>query len=117
MASPNEKANDDKIVGAPLGAVSNSYRLKSKLVAQHLGQIGMGKIPKLLKYLLSKGRDADAIEAVNYIARYNGKPETLTLDMLQAIDAYGMYYMQILKESFKDYNASSYKKLFGRKMT
>ncbi|KAM5343479.1 hypothetical protein ACJ41O_012016 [Fusarium nematophilum] len=92
------------------------------------------RIPESPKYLLSKGRDADAVEAVNYIACYNGKPETLTLDMLQAIDAQygeasgtdrppaskstsGRSYIQILRESFKDYSASSYKRLFsGHKM-
>lgn len=44
------------------------------------------KMPESPRYLLSRGRDAEAVEAVNYIARYNGRPETLTLDMLQAID-------------------------------
>lgn len=96
------------------------------------------KIPESPKYLLSKGRDAEAVEAVNYIARYNGKPETLTLDMLQAIDARvgaqasttvhdvesgstkpaaALGYMQIMKDSFKDYDIASVKALFaGRKM-
>jgi hypothetical protein len=97
------------------------------------------KIPESPKYLLSKGRDAEAVEAVNYIARYNGKPETLTVDMLQAIDMQlsgqissavpetmtasdsatptRLSYMQIVKESFKDYNMSSVRQLFaGRKM-
>ncbi|KAL0943450.1 hexose transporter [Colletotrichum truncatum] len=85
------------------------------------------------------GRDAEAVEAVNYIARYNGRPETLTLDMLQEVDrrcngvsetdatmpvdpdvvptTSKLSYMEILKESFQDYNADNYKKLFaGRKM-
>lgn len=97
------------------------------------------KMPESPRYLLFKGRDAEAVEAVNYIARYNGKPETLTLDMLEAIDARitgspasmmesptltskvsatGMSHIQIIKESFKDYNVSNYKKLFaGRQMT
>lgn len=93
------------------------------------------KIPESPRYLLSKGRDADAVEAVNYIARYNGKPETLTLDMLTDIDlrvnsiittqsetltreTTRMSHMQVLKESFKDYSFESYVKLFaGRKMT
>jgi hypothetical protein len=97
------------------------------------------KIPESPRYLLSKGRDAEAVEAVNYVARYNGKPETLTLDMLEAIDVQlgntnvvtaqntdspgsskpkkGLTYMQIIRESFKDYNANNVRQLFaGRKM-
>ncbi|EFX05043.1 sugar transporter [Grosmannia clavigera kw1407] len=96
------------------------------------------KIPESPRYLISKGRDAEAVESVNYIARYNGVPETLTLDMLQAVDLQihggaqvtdekteavapiapkALTYRQILKESLKDYNSQSYKSLFaGRKM-
>ncbi|KPM41051.1 putative MFS-type transporter PB1E7.08c [Neonectria ditissima] len=108
-------------------------------IAFGLFRILLFKIPESPRYLICKGRDAEAVEAVNYIARYNGREETLTLDMLQAIDRQcsagisstdksgaeviiapsqaGMSYVQILKESFKDYNASNYKKLFaGRKM-
>lgn len=88
------------------------------------------KIPESPRYLLSKGRDADAVEAVNYIARFNNKPETLSLDMLQNIDAQlsrgtgtthvatksqsqGLSQTQILKESFKDYDTGSFKRLFS----
>lgn len=94
------------------------------------------KMPESPRYLLSRGRDAEAVEAVNYVARYNGKPETLTLDMLKAIDeAHSgsptqlqqseaatvtkapLSYKQIISESFKDYGSHSYRKLFaGRKM-
>lgn len=117
-----------------LGAIAIAFGLIRILVF---------KIPESPRYLLSKGRDYDAVEAVNYIARYNGKPETLTLDMLEAIDRQfspntasanadksasddngvvtrtrtKMSYSQILKESFRDYNSSSYKNLFaGRKI-
>lgn len=109
-------------------------------IAFGLIRILLFKIPESPRYLISKGRDAEAVEAVNYIARYNGKEELLTLDMLQSIDrqcnaAAGttgktvaddntltqsttrLSNLQILKESFKDYNTHSYKKLFaGRKM-
>ncbi|KAL6707817.1 hypothetical protein ACN47E_003717 [Coniothyrium glycines] len=87
------------------------------------------KIPESPRFLLSKGRDVDAVEAVNYIARFNGVPETLTLDMLQAIDAQfsngsttestptGMTKVQRVKESVKDYDKSNFKSLFsGRRM-
>jgi hypothetical protein len=44
-------------------------------------------IPETPRYLLSHGRDQDAVEAVNYVARQNGKPEPLTIGMLRDIDA------------------------------
>lgn len=92
------------------------------------------KIPESPRYLLSKGRDAEAVESVNYVARYNGKPETLTLDMLRAIDEAQsgtvttvsqtgdvqsekpksrLSYTDIIKENFKDYSSHSYRKLFS----
>ncbi|KDN71896.1 putative major facilitator superfamily transporter [Colletotrichum sublineola] len=113
-------------------------------IAFGLIRIAAFKIPESPKFLISKGRDAEAVEAVNYIARYNGRPETLTLDMLQAIDRHcnetaassegassvvapvdadmatrgsKLSHMEILRESFRDYNADNYKKLFAsRKM-
>lgn len=93
------------------------------------------KLPESPRYLLSKGRDAEAVEVVNYIARYNGKPETLTLAMLMAIDeghpdsvksteappAAGspraLSYSAIIQDNFKDFSPHNYRKLFaGRKM-
>lgn len=44
------------------------------------------KLPETPRYLLSQGRDEDAVEAVNYVARQNGKAEPLTLGMLREID-------------------------------
>ncbi|KAH8202899.1 hypothetical protein TruAng_002952 [Truncatella angustata] len=113
-----------------LGAIALAFGLIRILVF---------KIPESPRYLISKGRDAEAVEAVNYIARYNGKQETLTIEMLQAIDmqtsgqisttihdsesataskpATGLSYMQILKQSFQDYKSSNVRQLFaGRKM-
>jgi hypothetical protein len=99
-------------------------------IAFSLIRIFFFKIPESPYFLLSKGRDAEAVEAVNYIARYNGKPETLTLGMLQAINHQlgnattdivpgetGMSHKEMLKESFKDYSANGFRNLFsGRKM-
>lgn len=111
-------------------------------IALAIIRIFVFKMPESPRYLLSKGRDADAVEAVNYVARYNGKPETLTLDMLKRIDeahstsvttttatttspdeptekrTAPLSYKEIIAESFKDYSSHSYRKLFsGRKMT
>lgn len=44
------------------------------------------KLPETPRYLLSQGRDQDAVEAVNYVARQNGRPEPLTIGMLREID-------------------------------
>jgi len=105
-------------------------------IAFGLIRILIFKIPESPRYLLSKGRDAEAVEAVNYIARYNGKPETLTIGMLQYIDAQlgqparadrnspegkkhdgHMSHMDIIKDNLKSYNISMYRKLFsGRKL-
>lgn len=103
------------------------------------------KIPESPKYLLSQGRDAEAVAAVNHIARFNRKPETLTLDLLQEIDnrlqgasnapqvtqtidemvaaaatptaPTKLSFMDIMRENFKDFSLDSYRTLFaGRKM-
>lgn len=83
------------------------------------------KMPESPRYLLSKGRDAEAVEAVNYIARFNGKPETLTVSMLQDIDAslglattdadarQGLSRREIIRENLKDYKGVNYKSLFA----
>ncbi|KAI9050202.1 hypothetical protein LZ554_006343 [Drepanopeziza brunnea f. sp. 'monogermtubi'] len=84
------------------------------------------KMPESPRFLLSKGRDADAVDAVNYVARRNGKPETLTLDMLQKIDAQlgiavhhevkeGLTRMEIMQDNFKDFKGVEYSKLFANK--
>lgn len=94
------------------------------------------RLPESPRYLLSKGRDAEAVEVVNYIARYNGQPETLTLAMLAAIDEArpdsivkpneassaddspkSLSYSAIIRNNFTDFSPHSYRKLFaGRKM-
>ena len=40
------------------------------------------------KYLMGRGRDAEAVEIVHKVARYNGRTSSLTLEMLQ--DAEGI---------------------------
>jgi hypothetical protein len=35
------------------------------------------------KYLMGRGRDAEAVEVVHKVARFNGKSSSLTLDMLR----------------------------------
>jgi hypothetical protein len=51
-----------------------------------LARLFIFKMPESPRYLLSKGRDSEAVEAVNYVARRNGKPEPLHISMLQDID-------------------------------
>lgn len=83
------------------------------------------KIPESPQFLLSKGRDAEAVESINYIARFNGKPETLKLEMLQEIDVLlgkhhispdgrqGLTHKQILQENLKDFRSVNIKRLFA----
>lgn len=84
------------------------------------------KMPESPRYLLSKNRDAEAVEAVNYVARRNKKPEPLTLAMLQQIDLdlgivinpeetgrQGLTRTQILKENLADFKSTNFKTLFA----
>lgn len=38
------------------------------------------------KYLMGRGRDAEAVEVVHRVAAYNGRVSTLTLEMLQDVE-------------------------------
>jgi hypothetical protein len=80
------------------------------------------KMPETPRYLLSQGKDQAAVDAVNYVARQNGKPEPLTLSMLQAIDARlgiipnaeeGLSTKDILKENMKEFRGEHYRALFA----
>lgn len=89
------------------------------------------KMPESPRYLLSKGRDAEAVEAVNFVARRNKRPEPLTLAMMTSIDMglglppnphaeghVGLSHMQRLKENMADFRLSNYRDLFAtRKLT
>ncbi|TVY30228.1 putative MFS-type transporter protein [Lachnellula hyalina] len=83
------------------------------------------KMPESPRYLLSKGRDAEAVEAINYVARRNGKPEPLHLSMLQEIDRdlgvvvnsdegrKGLTHKEIIKENLSDFKSANFKDLFA----
>ncbi|OOF93958.1 hypothetical protein ASPCADRAFT_516918 [Aspergillus carbonarius ITEM 5010] len=84
------------------------------------------KLPETPRYLLSKGKDQAAVDAVNYVARENGKPEPLTIDMFQEIDARlgitqgesttegpGLTTKQIIQENMKDFRSTHYQALFA----
>lgn len=105
-------------------------------IAMAIIRLFVFKLPESPRYLLSKGRDAEAVEVVNYIARYNGQPQSLTLAMLTAIDEThpdsiaepneasrpdtnprSLSSSAIIRNNFKDFSPHSCRKLFaGRKM-
>jgi MFS family permease len=83
------------------------------------------KMPESPRFLLAKGRDAEAVDAVNYVARCNKVPEPLTLEMLQSVDAQlgivtnieegqamKLSHTQILKDNLRDFKPMNYKALF-----
>nr|QTZ25102.1 putative transporter [Aspergillus nidulans] len=80
------------------------------------------KMPETPRYLLSQGNDQAAVDAVNYVARQNGKPEPLTLSMLQAIDVRlgftpnaeeRLSTKDILKENMQEFRGEHYQALFA----
>lgn len=87
-------------------------------------RIAVFKMPESPRYLISKGRDAEAVEAVNYVARRNGKSEPLTVAMLQEVDRVTggevkagattkLSRNAIIKENLKDFKSINYKNLFA----
>ena len=87
-------------------------------------RIAVFKMPESPRYLISKGRDVEAVESVNYVARRNGKPEPLTLEMLQEVDRVTggevrpgstkkMSRSAIIKENLQDFESVNYKNLFS----
>ncbi|CAG8217498.1 unnamed protein product [Penicillium olsonii] len=83
------------------------------------------KLPETPRYLLSQGRDEDAVNAVNHVARQNGKPEPLTIGMLRDIDARlgnqtdgeagatRMSTKEIVKENMQAFRGEHYRALFA----
>jgi hypothetical protein len=82
------------------------------------------RLPETPRYLLSQGKDQAAVDAVNYVARQNGKEEPLTIGMLRDIDyrlgtaspereATGLSTTEIIRENFKDFLGSHYRALFA----
>ncbi|CAH0058378.1 unnamed protein product [Clonostachys solani] len=75
------------------------------------------KIYESPKYLMSKGRDEEAIKVVHEVARRNGKTSNLTLDDLRACEPEG-YVAQTdvratLKRHLEDVNTDQVKALFA----
>lgn len=90
------------------------------------------KLPETPRYLLSQGKDQAAVDAVNYVARQNGKEEPLTIGMFREIDARlgggnvsgdtagestgagpGLSTREILRENMKDFKGEHYQALFA----
>lgn len=83
------------------------------------------KLPETPRYLLSQGRDQDAVNAVNHVARQNGKPEPLTIAMLRDIDirmgtqvhkegeTNRMNTKEIIKENMQAFRGEHYRALFA----
>ncbi|KAF8723420.1 hypothetical protein AX14_009311 [Amanita brunnescens Koide BX004] len=73
------------------------------------------------KYLIAKGRDEEAIEVLQRLARRNGKTITLTLEQLQSIQDSSAVpsrkNWELIKSSFSSISLSHVKPLFrGRKL-
>ncbi|KAJ5894352.1 hypothetical protein N7495_006043 [Penicillium taxi] len=88
-------------------------------------RIFLFKMPETPRYLLSQGRDQDAVDAVNYVARQNGKPEPLTIDMLHEIDILltgtpcekgtikKLSTKEVVAESLSSFRGEHYRSLFA----
>ncbi|KAE8153019.1 hypothetical protein BDV25DRAFT_169567 [Aspergillus avenaceus] len=84
------------------------------------------KLPETPRYLLSQGRDQDAVDVVNYVAKQNGKEPPLTIGMLQEIDSRldsssgttqsgRMSRKQVIKENLRSFRGEHYRALFATK--
>ena len=83
------------------------------------------KMPESPRFLLSKGRDQEAVDAVNYVARCNKMPEPLTLAMLQEVDSQlgivtnleeglttKLSKKEVLRDNLRDFKPMNYRALF-----
>ncbi|KAK2467276.1 hypothetical protein APHAL10511_000825 [Amanita phalloides] len=73
------------------------------------------------KYLIAKGRDEEAIEVLQHLARRNGKTITLTLEKLRSIEDSSTVsrrtYWQLITDSFSNISLSHITPLFrGRRL-
>ncbi|KAJ5757177.1 uncharacterized protein N7511_007359 [Penicillium nucicola] len=81
------------------------------------------KLPETPRYLLSQGRDQEAVDAVNHVARQNGKPEPLTISMFQEIDIQmgnpihegqtALTTKEVVKENMQAFRGEHYRALFA----
>lgn len=62
------------------------YTLGSIVVVLALIRLLVFKIPESPYFLLSRGRDAEAIEVVSYLAKQSKRPVALTLDQFRSIN-------------------------------
>lgn len=96
-------------------------------IAFGLIRILIFKLPESPRYLLSKGRDVQAVASVNYVARRNKRPEPLTIEMFREIDTklgftptadnqfQALSRSEIIKENLKDFKGANYKTLFSNR--
>ncbi|KAJ5585237.1 uncharacterized protein N7459_005037 [Penicillium hispanicum] len=88
-------------------------------------RIFLFKLPETPRYLLSQGKDQEAVDAVNYVARQNEKPEPLTIGMLREIDipvgttpsedgpATRLSTKEIISENMQAFRGEHYRALFA----
>ncbi|KAG6809351.1 hypothetical protein H0H92_000588 [Tricholoma furcatifolium] len=69
------------------------------------------------KYLVAKGRDEEAIQVLQHIAKKNGKTISLTLEQLEAIEGHGEFVpkttLEVIRGAFSTFSLSHVKPLFG----
>jgi hypothetical protein len=70
------------------------------------------RLPESPYFLLSRGRDQEALDVIQYIAKQSGKPCPITLDHLTSInDQFGKSTDSAVNRSFKDIFLAQFKEL------